>query len=226
MYILVCASTPGEVRPTMDFISHQEPDVEAGEIEVVITGIGLVATTYALTQHIYRHRPSLVIQAGIAGCFLPHKKAEVFAVKEDVAADLGVAEAGGFKTIFDLGLAQKNDPPFREGLLVNPYEKLLSHSGLKPVRGISVNSISTHKKTINWYQQYFSPVVESMEGAALHYVCLTEKVPFLQVRAVSNEVGQRDKTKWDMKGSIQHLNEVLIKLLIQLKKDDDTYYRI
>jgi len=56
-------------------------------------------------------------------------------------------------------------------------------------------------------------VIESMEGAAFHYVCLQEAVPFLQLRAVSNMIGERDKTKWLMKEAIDNLNKELIVLI-------------
>ena len=45
-----------------------------------------------------------------------------------------------------------------------------------------------------------------MEGAALHYTCLMEKIPFIQLRSISNYIAERDKTKWDMKRSIINLN--------------------
>ena len=50
-----------------------------------------------------------------------------------------------------------------------------------------------------FYENKFLPVIESMEGAALHYVCLMEKIPFLQIRSISNYIGERDKKKWNMK---------------------------
>jgi futalosine hydrolase len=31
-----------------------------------------------------------------------------------------------------------------------------------------------------------------MEGAALHFVCLQEDISFIQLRAISNFVGERD----------------------------------
>ena len=52
-----------------------------------------------------------------------------------------------------------------------------------------------------------------MEGAALHYVCLQQSVPFLQIRSISNEVGERDKSKWRMKEAVENLNTELIKLI-------------
>jgi futalosine hydrolase len=35
-----------------------------------------------------------------------------------------------------------------------------------------------------------------MEGAALHYTCLMEKIPFMQLRSISNYIAERDKSKW------------------------------
>ena len=55
-----------------------------------------------------------------------------------------------------------------------------------------------------------------MEGAALHYVGLMEKIPFIQLRAVSNYTGERNKKKWKMKEAIVNLNNELIRLLNKL----------
>jgi futalosine hydrolase len=64
---------------------------------------------------------------------------------------------------------------------------------------------------------HFKPDIESMEGAAFHYVCLSLGVPFLQIRSISNRVGERDKRKWEMKTAIANLNRALE--LISLPKD-------
>lgn len=55
-----------------------------------------------------------------------------------------------------------------------------------------------------------------MEGAALHYTCLLENIPFMQVRAISNYVGERDKSKWKMKEAIRNLNDSIIKIIEEL----------
>ena len=59
----------------------------------------------------------------------------------------------------------------------------------------------------------YNPIIESMEGAALHYVCTLMKIPFLQLRAISNMVGERDKTKWEIQKAIDALNHSLVKIL-------------
>ena len=62
-------------------------------IDILITGIGLTATTYCLLKQLQLKRPDLVIQAGVAGCF--DKKiplGTVVAVKKETIADQSVIE--------------------------------------------------------------------------------------------------------------------------------------
>jgi len=88
---------------------------------------------------------------------------------------------------------------------------------LKKATGISVNEITTDKKKVNLYRKSFNPVVESMEGAALHYVSLMEKIPFIQIRSISNYIAERNKCNWNMKEAVENLNKELISILLQLK---------
>jgi futalosine hydrolase len=96
--------------------------------------------------------------------------------------------------------------------LVNKNE-MFKKVKIKKVKGISINEITTNKKRIIGYKELFAPTVESMEGAALHYVCLAEKIPFLQMRSCSNYVGVRNKKNWKIKESIANLNKELLDLL-------------
>jgi futalosine hydrolase len=56
-----------------------------------------------------------------------------------------------------------------------------------------------------------------MEGAALHYTCLMEKIPFIQLRGISNYITERNKKNWDMKQSILNLNKELIGMIEELE---------
>jgi futalosine hydrolase len=58
--------------------------------------------------------------------------------------------------------------------------------------------------------------IESMEGAALHYVALLENIPFLQIRSLSNFAGERDKSKWEMNKAISCLNLELQRIILKL----------
>ena len=116
------------------------------------------------------------------------------------------------KTLFDLELVPHDQFPFKKGWLENDRE-LLNVTKLKKVSAISVNEITTSGERVKFYKNAFKPVVESLEGAALHYTCLMEKIPFLQLRSISNYITERNKKKWDMKKSIANLNNELIKLV-------------
>jgi len=137
------------------------------------------------------------------------------AIKQEAIADQSVIELGSLKTMFDLKLLPENQYPFSKGWLVNKSD-ILKKSKLKKVTGISVNEITTSVQKIKFYKERFGPVVESMEGAGLHYVCLLEKIPFLQIRSVSNYIAERNKKNWNMKESIINLNIELIGLLQKL----------
>lgn len=114
-----------------------------------------------------------------------------------------------------MGLPQITDPYTGKNLVNNNYE-LLQQQNLPLVRSVTISEISTRPQRIQQLQQKYQPVVESMEGAAFHYVALTEKIPFIQLRAISNYVGERDKTKWKMKDSIALLNEKLKEIVERL----------
>ena len=218
MNCLIASATAREITP---FLNHYR--ITSGQwenninIDVLITGIGLTTATYHLTKYFAIKRPDLVIQAGIAGCFdtkIP--LGSVVSIKQDTIADESVIELKKLQTLFDLQLIPQNQFPYKKGWLINPANEATKKTKLTAVKGISVNQISTSKKMIQLYKDKFNPVAESMEGAALHYVCLMEKIPFLQIRSLSNYVGERNKKKWKMNESIINLNNELISLLHKL----------
>lgn len=218
MNCLLVAATAKEIAPFLDHYRNTEKRWHIDmSIDVLITGIGMTATAYQLTKHFNLKRPDMVIQAGVAGCFdTTIQLGSVTAVKQDTIADESVIELRKLKTLFNLKLVPQNQFPYKKGWLINPDRGLIKRSKLKAVRGISVNQITTSKRMIQFYKDQFDPVTESMEGAALHYVCLMEKIPFLQIRAISNYIGERNKKKWNMKNSIANLNNELIRLLENL----------
>ena len=214
MNFLVIAATPREISPFLDTLRDMPVlfprDVE---IDVLITGVGLVAATYSLSRQVFIKPPGMVIQAGIGGCFDQSVPlGTVFAVKRDVIADQMAIENNQIVTMFDLGFADHDHSPYKKGWLVNSNE-LLRKTKLKKVTAVSVNQVSSTSKTRNMLVEKFDPLLETMEGAALHYVCLMEKIKFLQIRAASNYVGDRNKKNWKLKESIQNLNIELISLL-------------
>ncbi|HVF80870.1 MAG TPA: hypothetical protein VM884_03010, partial [Flavisolibacter sp.] len=135
---------------------------------------------------------------------------EVVVVQSDTIGDLGVQEKEGFLSVFDMGFADKDKWPWKEGKLINSTNHH-RQTGHYVVDAVTVNEVSTNRDRINYYRDRLHVAIETMEGAAVHYVGSLENIPFMQIRALSNYVGERDKTKWDLQGAIRNLNTELVR---------------
>lgn len=210
MHILLTAATTFEIQPVTEYLKQSGL---SHTVDTCITGIGMMATTWQLTRHIRQQRPDYILQAGIAGSFSPHfPPGRVVIVEREIVGDLGVEENGSFTDVFEMGLQAEGNDPATARWLINPYASNWEQQGLPLVKGVTINEISTRPARIQYFQQNLSVTVESMEGAALHYVSLQEDIPFLQLRAVSNFVGVRDKQQWKIQEAISALNEQLINI--------------
>jgi len=200
MQILVIAATAHEIEQFTAVNS---------QVDVLITGIGVPSTMYHLQKRIQQIDYDCIIQAGIAGSFTSDiELGRVVIVQQDCFADLGMEEKEIYTPVFNSGFADKDEFPFTNGWLVNLNKTLLKIS-LPKVKAITVNKVSDSELQKQQFTAIFNAAIESMEGAALHYVCLQEKIPFLQIRSISNYVGERDKTKWKIKEAIENLNTEL-----------------
>ena len=182
------------------------------------TGIGMLASGVKLTQLAATHKPDLIIQMGIAGSYIKTEPlGKVMVIASESIADLGVREKGVFKDLFETGLQKENEAPFKKRKLMNPAIRSLNVLKSDLVAGVTINEITTSAKRIKEIIAAHTPVLESMEGAALHYVGSLTKTPFIQIRAVSNYVGERNKAKWKLKESIEQLEAYVITYLAALE---------
>jgi futalosine hydrolase len=187
--------------------------------DILIAGVGTQATLYHLVKRLQLVDYDMVIQAGIAGCFNPQiPSASSVLVYRDVFADLGIEENSTYYTLGEKGLIDTDAFPYTNGWLVND-NPILEQIDLPKVSSITVNKISDSVMQQEQFVQKFVPDIESMEGAALHYICLQEEVPFLQLRSISNTIGERDKTKWNMNPAIENLNMNLESIIHFLKQN-------
>ena len=125
MNYLVVAATVMEIMPLLEQYRSKNGLPSTIAPDILITGIGLTATTYALTKQLQIKRPDIIIQAGVGGSFdKTISLGSVLAIKQEVIADLSVIEKGQLKTIFDLNLLSQNQYPFSKGWLMNKSEVL------------------------------------------------------------------------------------------------------
>lgn len=220
MRVIISAATTGEWMPCfLDINTLYTNKSKRLKLQFHQNGVGLLASTFSFTKIIYDERPDLIIQAGIAGTFdTSIVLGKVVTINEETIADMGVHEDGRWKDIFDLKLEKSNYPPFEKRKLPNPWLAEYNLLKLTEVSGITVNEISTGAERIQQLIKKYNPVTESMEGAALHYACRQMNIPFLQVRAISNYVGERNKENWRIKESLENLNQTLLKYIDKLYK--------
>ena len=114
MKLLVVAATEFEIAP---FIAQNK------SADVLITGVGSPACTYALTKRLQQNKYDFALQAGIAGTFKnSFPLGETFFIKSDVFADIGIYENERFFTLFEKKFADPNSVPYQNGRLENPLE--------------------------------------------------------------------------------------------------------
>lgn len=196
MQILLVVATKAEI--------HLPESVEK-KADVLITGVGIPATLYKLQKRLSQKKYDCVIQAGIAGSFTDEiKLGDVVLVKKDLFADIGMEEKDTFTSIYNTPFVNKNEFPYSDGWLVNDGA-LIDQFNYKKANAITINKVSDSQLQQQQFMSNFYPEIESMEGAAMHFVCLQENIPFLQVRSISNKVGIRDKKEWKIKEAIENL---------------------
>ncbi|MES2374540.1 MAG: futalosine hydrolase [Bacteroidota bacterium] len=220
MRVIITAATVAEWMPSfLEMDKLYTGESQRLKVQFHQSGVGMLASAVALTRMILEDKPDLVIQAGIAGCFdMSATLGKVITVSEEALADMGVEEDGKWKDIFDLKLEKSSYHPFERRKLPNPWLGKYNLLKLPEVSGITINEISTNKERISQLIKKYNPFIESMEGAALHYVCREANIPFIQIRALSNYIGERNKASWKIKEAIDNLNQSLIKYVEKLYK--------
>ncbi len=218
MRVIITAATVAEWMPA--FLQMDALYTGGGQrlkVQFHQSGVGMLSTAVSLTRMVLEDKPDLIIQAGIAGCFdTKAALGRVVVIRDEALADMGVEEEGKWKDIFDLKLEKSSYPPFERRKLPNPWLSKFNLLKLPEVSGVTVNQITTAKDRIQQLAKKYDAYTESMEGAALHYICREANIPFLQIRALSNYIGERNKANWKIKEAIENLNQTLLKYVEKL----------
>ena len=217
MNILLVSATMREVEPLIEHFRMKSVQmnlltgkISGHKVYCLITGVGSLATTYALPHALTKKKYQLIINAGIAGSFGDNfKPGAVVEVINEQLADFGVDDNGVFKHVFEEKFIERDDFPFRDGMLMNPVKHHFT-GHLPGVTGVTVNMASGSAERISIIKEKFNPDIETMEGAAVFYVALQQHLPFVEIRSVSNLVEPRNRKNWKVPLAIEKLNSTLI----------------
>ncbi|HKB12746.1 MAG TPA: futalosine hydrolase [Vicinamibacterales bacterium] len=201
MRVLVVAATAPEAGPIQAARIGRD-------IDVLVTGVGMVATAAQTSRALAQTRYNLALNFGVCGSFDPAlRPGSVVHVVRDRIAELGAEDGDAFLPFETLQLPG-------DAFFVNaapPANAALN--ALPVVTAITVNTVHGSQRSIASVTQRFAPQVESMEGAAFMYACLINGVPFAQVRAVSNIVERRNREAWNLGEAIENLGRAASSIL-------------
>jgi futalosine hydrolase len=218
LYVTATRPESDTLKKFREIMSHNDRS-DSFETDLLITGVGSIATAWSLKQWItLNEKPDLAINAGIAGSFNDRLNiGDVVMPVSDCFADAGVEDGENFLTLSESGLISANDFPYKDGLLYTDtrYNEKMK-SILKPVRAITVNTATGSETTRGMLLKKFNPDIETMEGATFFYICSREYIPFLALRAISNKVELRNKNNWNIDLALHNLSEKLIDVLLTL----------
>ena len=167
-------------------------------VNSLVAGVGMVNTTYALTRQLMNKEYDLVVNIGIAGSFQSEFSiGSVVQVVSDRLVELGVEDNDLFVPADEMNLISKGEIQF----------ETLNRVGELPfANGITVNRVHGSADSIQRIRDQFNPEIESMEGAAVAYVCEQFNVPWVQIRAISNMVEPRNREAWNVPLAIKNLH--------------------
>jgi futalosine hydrolase len=208
MRILIVAATEFEVGGLRSEVGSRKS--ENLEIEFLITGVGMVATSFAMGKHLANNEYNLILNLGIAGSFDRNiALGEVVQVSQDTFAELGAEDDIEFLTIDQLGFGESTY--YSCDSLPNTHSSGIAN--LKQVKAITVNKVHGNESSIETIKKRLNPQLESMEGAAFFYACVASGNLGLQIRAVSNYVEKRNRDAWQIGLAIKNLNTFALDFL-------------
>ncbi|MFZ4261476.1 futalosine hydrolase [Sphingobacterium sp. HJSM2_6] len=199
MKLLIVAATELEITPSIPLLLEHQ-------VDYLITGVGMVATAFALGSQLSKKSYDLLVNVGIAGSFsVAHQIGELYKIKTDQIFQFGAENKEEFISIEHLGFGHAL---FHE--LLPPQTLPSSFYEMPYSNAITVNTVHGNTQSIHKILETMDQdLLESMEGAAFFYASNTRKIPAIQIRAISNYVEERNVSLWNIPMAIINLNNWL-----------------
>jgi futalosine hydrolase len=186
MRVLVVTAVPAE----RDAVLAKVP-AGAG-LTCVAGGVGVAAAAAATAVALERSHYDRVLSAGIAGGFAGRARpGDVVIADRVVAADLGCRTDSGFLPLPELGLdtpVAYDCPPLWSAPTGAVHGTVLSLTCMTGTEDRAAELAAAHPHA----------VAEAMEGFGVATAAAAAGVPFAEVRTISNLIGRRDRSAWDI----------------------------
>ncbi len=210
------SATPIEVAG----LSGVAVDTAAGSVQVFDGGPGPVAAALSTAALLaVGGEYDLVVSAGIAGGFRGRAEiGDIVLADQVIAADQGVLTDEGFSTLRDLGLPGEGgyavgNLEHRARLASGPYRLLAGD-----ILTLSCMT-GTDARAAELAARYPRAVAEAMEGYGVieatrrSFERTGRDIPFTEIRAISNIIGRRDRSTWNIPLAFGALADAMSTLL-------------
>ena len=193
---------------------------EIADTVIVAGGIGRTNAAAATTEAILTRGPfDLVVSAGIAGMMpgVELQIGDVLVAEACVYCEEGLQTQDAYLDMhamgFSLGDFQGNTVPVDTDLLDRLPESVLIGriATVATCSGSDIQAELVARRT--------SAVAEAMEGAAVVHAARRLDVPAIEVRAISNTTGDRDRQQWDIAAALTALGDQLPDIVAALHAD-------
>jgi futalosine hydrolase len=162
-------------------------------IEVFECGVGPVESAARIARKLALGDYASVVNAGIAGAFPGRASVgDARIVEEEIMADFGLEGGGEFTLPGGATIAERARAD--AGLL-----ERCANLGIPIGRGLTVSAVTTTRATGERFTRTYAPDVESMEGFSILRAAELAGVPAIEVRGISNYVGDRAESAWDFR---------------------------
>lgn len=206
MKILIVAATQMELKMFYEHFNFPKRNfVPSEKFDLLITGVGMVATAFALGKYLTANY-DFVLNVGIGGSFNKlYPLGTLVEINKDIFNELGAQDGESFISIDEMG--------FGKSTYFSKHQLALN---LPIVSALTCNTVTGNDTTAQSLIQQYQPTIESMEGAAVFFAAQQLGVNCVQVRAISNYVEKRNRQNWKIDLALDHLNRWLIQFVIDM----------
>ncbi|MEJ2697813.1 MAG: futalosine hydrolase [Candidatus Sulfobium sp.] len=223
-----------EVRTSPGFRpSFYRGKLEGKEVIYSVSGMGKTNAAHAATVLIRDYSPELLINFGAGGAYPSAGLAvgDVAVAEAEIYGDEGVLDSKGFHGADYIGipLLERGRKKFYnefalEGSLAEAavrsagraIEEMAGSPKVRSGRFVTVSTCTGTRKRAAEVRELWDAICENMEGAAIAHICALYKIPFLELRGVSNIVEDRDTGKWNLKLASENCCKAVVQLLKEL----------
>lgn len=185
-------------------------EVREEGVTYLITGVGTPLTLTLLLDFLHFHPIDLAIQVGLAGSFRKRLPVgSVGLVEMDAFADVAWHHGDELVPVYSSLQTTLFEP---DGFVLStlyPFQQ-------KGWAAVTVNSPTLDNSRKAWLERHWNPDIETMEGAAFYFACQLRKIPAIQIRSISNYVGE-PRSSWQIHKALRSLKEFVQEYLQKIK---------